>query len=130
MAGMPQEEVDRGVASVLGCSGLRAGTGGLLSTCETSLAVSISPRRDLLGVFDPEDRRPPQIVVDGILRSCGLAFNEYTGLSPEAKAVALDAIGRVDMQTLARSTNAVGLNRSLDSVITGFNRQADRLEGP
>ena len=87
-------------------------------------------RGDLLGVFDPDDTRPPQLVVDGILSACGLAFNEYTGLSPKAEALALDAIERVrwTLQGLAAYRTAADLDRSLGNVIAGFEGQADRLE--
>ena len=129
MAGMPQEEVDRAWQACLDAQGYGPEQEASEHLRDAAACLDLT-RGDLLGVFDAADRRPPQLVVDGVLRACGLAFNEYTGLSPEAEAVALDAIGRVDMQTLARSTNAVGLNRALDSVIAGFERQADRLDGP
>ena len=54
-----------------------------------------------------------------------------SSLSLEARALMVDAIGRIDIATLGRATNEIGMNRALDSVIAGFNRQANRLSpGP
>ena len=49
-------------------------------------------------------------------------------LSQPAGLLAADAVRRIDMAALARATNQIGMNRALDSVIAGFERQANRLK--
>ena len=49
-------------------------------------------------------------------------------LSQPAGLLAADAVRRIDMAALARATNQIGMNRALDSVIAGFERQANRFK--
>ncbi len=129
MAGMPQEEVDRAWQACLDVQGYgpEAEAAEHLRYAADCLDLT---RENLTGVFDVSDQRPPQLVVDGVLRACGLAFDEYTGLSPEAEALALEAIERIrwTFQGLAATRTLERANRSLDNVIVNLKGQALRLE--
>ena len=38
-----------------------------------------------------------------------------------------DAVRRIDVAALGRATNQIGMNRALNSVIAGFERETNRL---
>ena len=68
-----------------------------------------------------------QVRADAVLSTCGLTFDGYARLSTKAGVLAVEAVRRVDFMALGRATNQIGVNRALDSVIAGFERQANRL---
>ena len=69
-------------------------------------------------------------MIDGVLRACGLAFNEHTGLSPEAETLVLEAIERIrwTFQGLAAARTLERVDRSRDNVIVNLEGQAVRLD--
>ena len=68
-----------------------------------------------------------RVRADAVLSACGMTFDSYARLSTEAGVLAVEAVRRVDTAAFGRATNQIGLNRAIDSVIAGFERQADRL---
>lgn len=129
MAGMSQEKVDRAWQACLDAQGYGPETEAVEHLRNAADCLDLV-RGDMLGVFDPADRRPPRLVVDGVLRACGLAFNEYTGLSPEAEPLVVEAIERIrwTFQGLAAARSLERANQSLDNVILNLEGQAVRLE--
>ena len=126
---MSQQEQDRAWQACLDAQGYGPEQEAAEHLRNTANCLDLT-RSDLLGVFDSTDSRPPQLVVDGILRTCGLAFNEYTGLSLEAETLVLEAIERVrwTFQGLAAARTLERVDRSLDNVIVNLEGQAVRLD--
>ena len=65
--------------------------------------------------------------VGAVLSECGMAFNGFINLAPEARRLASDAVNRVDLAVFGRTTDQAGMSRAVDGVIAGLDEQIGLL---
>ena len=65
--------------------------------------------------------------VGTVLSECGMAFNGFINLVPEARRLASDAVNKVDLAVFGRTTDQAGMGRAVDNVITGLDEQIGLL---